>query len=156
MKKSVKIMSSCLVVIFALTSLSYGQDEVKIRRTQKLHFDDESKKAEIKVEVTKEYNYVVFDIQSQLYKGEIKVEIFDPNGDKQGSFTVKADDGTVSGDNTRAESSVRGQMAKVFGKPLNGEWKIKADPASAIGDLVAFTTLGFEPRIDLIDLRTLK
>jgi hypothetical protein len=156
MKKSVKILSSLLIVFLAFASVCYGQDEVKIRRTQKLHFENESTKAEIKVEVTDVYNYVVFDIQCQLYQGEVLVEVFDPNGDKQGFFTVKSDDGTVSGENTKAESSVRGQMAKVFGKPLPGEWKIKANPTSAMGDLAAFITLGFEPRIDMIDLRSLK
>jgi len=156
MKKSVKITTIILAMIFGFSLMSFGQDEVKIKRTQKLNFVDESKKAEIKVDVTEVYNYVVFNIHCHLSQGEVNVQVFDPNGDKQGNFTVKADDGVVSGNKTKSESSVQGQMAKVFGEPLKGEWKIIAMPKSAKGDLAAFTTLGFEPKIGMINLQSLK
>ena len=156
MKKAVKITASVLVMVFALLSSAIGQDELKIKRLKKLTFNYETDLTEITVESTSDYNYFVFNIHCELTEGQVTIDIIDPKGNKQGSFTVKTDDGTITGRNTSTEDSVRGTLTKIVPYPMKGEWKIKVNPSSAVGDLAAFITLGFEPRIDTINLRTLK
>lgn len=136
--------------------MSFGQEEVKINRNKQLKFDGESKKAEIKVGSIEDYNYLVLNINCQLTEGSVKLSIIDPKGDQQGTFTVKTDEQDVIGNNTTSNSMVSGQMAKVFGKPSIGDWIVRAEPTSAKGQLSIGIIQGFEPRIDMIDLRTLK
>ena len=156
MKKAVKISTAILFFMFAFLSIAFSQEEVKIDRARELSFEGESKKAEIKVNSTEEYNYLVIRINCQLSAGDMKVEILDPGGKIKGNFTVKSDETLTIGDKTTSESNVAGQMSKVFAHPVKGDWIVRAVPSSATGRLTLLTTQGFEPRIDLIDLRSLK
>ena len=78
MKQSVKITASILVMIFAFSGLSFGQDQVQINRTKKFKFNEESSELSVKIVSSNEYNYLKLNIQCQLYTGTVKVEVFDP------------------------------------------------------------------------------
>ena len=156
MKNYLRTSVIILTIIFGFTCMGFGQDEVKINRTKLLFFQGESKKAEVKVKSTKEYNYLVLKLRCQLTAGNITVEIYDPESKKQGTFTIKTDDPPVIGENTQSQQKVSGQLSKVFRKPLTGDWILRATPSSAEGNLSIDITQGFEPKIDMIQLETLK
>ena len=156
MKNSVKITTSILILFLSITSFGYGQEEVKINRRKNLYFKGESENAEVKINSTKDYNYLNINLNCSLSEGKVTIEIINPKGEKQGAFTIKTDEAPMAGKNTESDQSVNGSMSKVFGKPVLGEWIIKASPSEAAGSLNIMITQGFEPRIDLIDIRTLK
>jgi hypothetical protein len=111
------------------------KDPVKIQRSRTLTFKNESKKAEVKVNMTEEYNLISFRILSNIDKGSVVIEIIDPKGEKQGTCTVKSDDTIIAGENTWTEEHVIGEITKDFRYPLNGEWIIRVVPAAATGSV---------------------
>ena len=111
------------------------KDEITIHRSRSLGFQNESKKSEVKITMTNEYNYLGISIRSKFIKGTLVVEIFDPKGDKQGSYTLKTEETVVLGENTISGEQVSGEFDKYFKFPINGEWIIRAVPTSATGTI---------------------
>jgi len=156
MKKIVKITTIISTIIFVFTLAGFGQDEMRINRNKNLEFNGESKTAVIKITSSDEYNYLRLNIACQLSEGKVTVEFVDPKGEKQGSFTVKTDEPPVTGENTKSEQMVSGQMSKAFSKPAKGDWFVRAIPTNAVGTLSLNISQGFEPRIDMINIREIK
>jgi hypothetical protein len=102
----------------------------------------------VKITMTNEYNYLGISIQSQFSKGIVVVEIFDPKGDKQGSYTLKTEETVVLGDNTSSGEVVTGEFDKYFKLPINGEWIIRAVPTSATGTIQLILTQKYINRLD--------
>jgi hypothetical protein len=111
------------------------KDPVKVQRSRILNFNNESKKTEVKVNMTDDYNYISFRIVSFFEKGCVIVEIIDPKGEKQGTCTVKSDDNIIVGENTTTKEHVSGEITKDFRYPLNGEWIIRVIPTAATGSV---------------------
>ena len=156
MKNSFKITTSILIMIFAFSSFGFGQEEVKIQKQKSLKFAGESKKAEVIIKSSSEYNYLKIAINCMLEEGDITIDIIDPNGKKQGTFTIKSDKTTNIGSKTEIREMVSGSMNKVLSEPINGEWIIRAIPSSAKGNAQFNIVQGFEPKIDMIDIKTIK
>ncbi|TSA32606.1 MAG: hypothetical protein D4R64_15820 [Porphyromonadaceae bacterium] len=156
MKNSIKITVGVMAMMFAVTEFCFsqestdkkdrsfgtmvintyverGKDDIKVERRRTLDFKNESKKAEVKVNMTEEYNYLKIKIISQFNQGSVILEIVDPKGEKQGTYTAKSDEPVLIGDKTSTRESVNVEMEKTFNPPLKGEWIIRAIPASATG-----------------------
>jgi|GEM_PF-1032401 len=129
-----------------------SQDAIRLEKQKRLEFKGESTKSEVKLNMTDEFNYLGIHISCVIDKGSVAIELIDPDGKKQGSFVVKSEDVIVKGDNTTAVEHVNGQMKKVFGYPLKGEWIIRAIPSSAFATVDMFISQQFVPKIDMIDL----
>ncbi len=156
MKNSVKITTSILILIFSFSSFGFSQEEVRIQKSKTLMFDGESKKAEVKVKSTSEYNYLRLSLACSLLEGDVTIEIINPKGEREGMFTVKSDKTTSIGNKTTVEETVNGTMHKTFSKPLHGDWIIRATPSGAKGKVNYNIAQGFEPRIDIINIREIK
>ena len=153
MKKSIKNTISLVAVLFAFSSFCFAQEELSLARSWSLSFDNESEKAEVKVKMTDEYNYMKFIVNSSFTKGKMLVELIDPNGKKQGNFTVKAYGEIKKGKNTNSKSRVAGNMQKAFKHPLIGTWIIRAIPSSATGELQINVQQQFLPKIDYVEIK---
>jgi hypothetical protein len=123
------------VVGYPLTDQEPVKDEISINRSRKLEFVNESKKSEVKITMTDEYNYLGISIRSQFSKGTVMVEIYNPKGEKQGTYTLKTEETVVLGDNTSSGEEVTGSFDKYFKLPLTGEWVIRAIPTAATGSI---------------------
>ena len=156
MKKSVRILATILILSFGLISTGSAQDEIRITKSKSLEFLGESKNAEVIVKSTSEYNYLKIAINCVLTEGDITIEIIDPDGEKQGNFTVKSDKSVKAGSNTVVEQRVSGSMTKNIGEPKQGDWIIKAIPSSAKGQAQYNIVQGFEPRLDMIGVKNIK
>ena len=111
-------------------------------------FQNESKKSDVKITITDEYNYLGISIRSKFIKGTVVVEIIDPKGEKQGSYTLKTEETVVLGDNTTSGEEVSGEFDKYFRLPLNGEWIIRAVPTMATGNIQLVLTQRYIRRTD--------
>lgn len=128
-----------------------------INRIKELVYENESSKSEIKISSSDEYNYIRINLMASVEAGTIAVEIVDPGGTKQGNFTVKADEGTITGSRTRTGNNlVTGEMQKDFRIPAKGDWIIRALPASATGSLKVAISQRYISNIDYIDTRWVK
>ena len=124
------------------------KDDITINRSRSMAFQNESKKSEVKITMTDEYNYLGISIRSKFIKGTVVVEIIDPKGEKQGSYTLKTEETVVLGDNTTSGEEVSGEFDKYFRLPLNGEWIIRAVPTMATGNIQLVLTQRYIRRTD--------
>ncbi len=131
--------------------LDPGQGSFKLARNRVLDYTNESKKSELKVSMTEEYNYLRIRIISTIFKGGTKLEICNPKGEVVGSYTVKADDEVVLGEQTKTSESVQGELTKSFRFPIKGDWIIRAMPTAATGSVLIEIYQEFYPNLDWVD-----
>jgi hypothetical protein len=128
------------------------QETLSIQRSRRFDFDDESTVAETKIKATDEYNALLIAVATSLNQGSIVVDILDPKGVKQGTFTLVADEPSVVGGKTKYTGSVAGQMQKQFRFPIKGEWIIRATPTTAKGFVDLRIEQRFIPNLDYIQV----
>ena len=180
MKKSIKKVVAVLIFLVAVISISfgqgsskyrtasrnygqesvklipgeliYGQDQTKIVRSRSLELKNESKNTEVKVNVSKEYNYLRINVGCNLRQGEVHIRIFDPSGELKRNLTIKTGSNLSKGDNTTIQESVNGEIEKAFRNPTDGDWTIRVEPTDATGNVGIQTILIYNPKADLLEL----
>lgn len=177
MKNSLKILAGSAAIFFALTTtcpgqlitvgntikstgekvvtgkaIESGQESIKLEKTKEFSFDGETTPSAVKFNVSEEYNYLKVNIDCNLFSGIAAIELIDPNGKKQGIYTVKSEDNIVKGEKTKVGESAQGNMQKMFRHPLKGDWLIRVDPIKAKGSVRINIVQMMEPRIDLVEL----
>lgn len=139
MKTLVKLFAGTLTFMFLLTNLSFGQGtELDLKRSISLSGDSETEEIEIKVEETVLLN---INIKSNVKVGGLTIEIYDPNGEKQGNFSVGSQlnlnkSSMESKDKKSKNEEVSGQIEKKIKEPVNGNWIIKIIPNKAEGTVL--------------------
>ena len=134
------------------TGKTSSQESLSIIRHRRFQFDDESTIAETKIKATDEFNTLLISIATGLDKGTIIVDILDPKGVKQGSYTLVADEPTVVGGKTKYSGSVNGQIQKQFRYPMKGEWIIRATPTNAKGSVNIMIEQKFVPNLEYYEM----
>lgn len=131
-----------------------SKETVQVQKSRQLSFKEESSKAESKVTVGNEYNYLKLTIGAELSKGTFLVEILDPKGVKQGSFSLVTEESTVKGNNTTVMEKVMGNIMKEFRNPMKGDWIVRITPEKATGGVSISIDQRFDERIDMIELNS--
>lgn len=177
MKNSFKIFAGSVAVLFALTATCPGQitttgkaikstgekvvtgkesessqELIKLEKNKELSFNEETTPSRVKFNVSEEYNYLRINIDCRLNSGIMSIELTDPNGKKQGIYTVKTEDNIFKGNKTQVGETAQGNMQKMFRHPLKGEWLIYVDPIKAKGNVKINIIQQIDPRIDYIEL----
>jgi S-adenosylmethionine hydrolase len=85
------------------------------------------------------FNYVSIKITAVVQNGELTVELFDPKGDKYGSFSIA---GLIRTENKNENQFIRGKiftsdasgnLLRTIRNPMIGQWKAKVSTKSAVG-----------------------
>lgn len=145
---------TALIVIFFTTSFSFCQNTdnvtksteanlAKIIQQQDTRFSlsrkimlkpNDSKSKDITLNINKKTEKFFLNISCEVKVGSLTVKIYDPNGDKQGEFSVesqmkdeKYESGIISIDNINREI-VEGNISKEIKNPVKGNWIIKLIP----------------------------
>jgi hypothetical protein len=105
-----------------------GNDVQSIERFIKLK--EHTKEETIKVEISENTYSFELNVQTTIYSGKLTVEIYNPNQEKEGTFSV----GTQL--NMPDSEMAKGQINKKFIEPQPGEWTIKMIPAKASGEVM--------------------
>ena len=150
MKTLMRIVSTLLAIV-VFTGFVHSQEYRKMQLSKQLRFDNETKPAEAKVNVTSDYNYLSIHIASILTEGELKVEIYDPDGKSKGYFNIIAEGDISSGSKTIVESEVNGEMERHYREPIIGDWIVKFTPKNAKGLARLRSNLIFNPRADMLE-----
>ena len=174
MKKSIKSILGIFVVSFLLLSVAKAQvgpdgtfkDETKSVMQRTLEFTNATNTEEIKIEVELVDCFFQLEVKSSIMNGELKIEIYDPTGKKQGSFSVGCQINTKSktikktnindfiygktkavetGKGKKINSSnktselnefVSGSTSKSIHNPMLGDWIVKFIPSNADGYVI--------------------
>ena len=152
MKKIIIITASFFVFLSAFAPQCFGQEYIKLERSKKFIFANESKVAETKIDVTEEYNFLQIQIQSVFQAGEALVEILDPKGEVRGKYSIITDSDIKKGANTSVSSMVNAEMERAYRDPAKGDWKVRITPKNAAGETFIRTLLIFHPKADVLEI----
>ncbi len=163
MKTSIKITAILIIALFAINPSIISQESTidsqeysRLDREKDLYFDNESETAEVKINVTDEYNFLMISVECFLTSGEMLLELLDPRGNKKSNFTIKTDYNVKSGKNTTVDESVRGNMEKAFRNPIKGDWIVRVKPQKAKGHLKIHSSQIYNPRADMLEVDQIK
>jgi hypothetical protein len=123
LKRTIPITS----LLFLLLAIStFGQANQKRLSIQTdVSFNGQSEATDLKFPVLQIAN-LNMNIESHIIQGELTIELYDPQGEKQGNFTIGSP--TFS-----SKESVRGSLSKRITNPAKGDWIVKFIPKNASG-----------------------
>lgn len=100
---------------------------VNFERTIQLENDSKAEDVILEIEAGTE----LFDlmIECSLVAGKLVIEVFDPDGVKQGNFSA------ATQLDSEKQERVQGRFMKTLNDPMPGNWKVKIVPTSARGSI---------------------
>jgi len=107
---------------------------------EKINFTSSDTDYTIILEVNKPLTHIDVKFTSLIDKGDMVIEILDPNGKREGGFELEAKD---ANDPKGKSTSVNGIMGKRINNPLKGEWTIKIELAKAEGVVDVYADIIF-------------
>ena len=134
------------ILIFLVPLLSFGQDqrnnvsairnsETKVELERTIRLENDSGAEDVLIEISEKTRRLELMIVSKVRNGKVTIEIYDPKGIKQGSYTV----GTLL--SSEKEETVNGNIKKSLFEPQVGKWKIKIIPIDATGAIQIQTAI---------------
>ncbi len=137
MKKLLKNVLGILLFSIFIISTGHAQEITNFSLERDIFFRGDSENKEIKVDVS-DNNIINLAIKSVLTQGEIKVEIFDQKGKKQGNFSVECQIATLNRKERNMFQSIEkvtGNYSKMTRTSESGTWIIKITPKNAMGNV---------------------
>lgn len=116
-----------LLLIFLPNSIFGQTNQKRLSIQTDVAFNSQSENTEIKFPILQLGN-LNMNIESHINEGELTIELYDPQGEKQGNFTIGSP--TFS-----SRESVRGSLSKRIVNPIKGEWVVKFIPKNASGTI---------------------
>ena len=130
MKKIISFLFGTLFLVTIIPCLSFGQD-TQITLTRSILLNGDSEKEEITIKVEEQVVRLNISIKSSINKGKLILEIYDPNGEKEGYFSIG---GQIKAVDNKKEI-VTGSINKMLQEPTPGNWKIIIIPNKAKGSI---------------------
>jgi len=125
----------------SMLSLSAQDNSLNLHHS--LSLNEKSIEQSIKVDVAGDVEKLKIDIRCSLDQGEVIIELYDPEGKRQGKFTLgsKTKTGnTVSADGKADVEREDGKLEKIVTNPVNGNWVIKITPTKTKAQVSIRTT----------------
>ncbi|MDC8003602.1 hypothetical protein POV27_06035 [Aureisphaera galaxeae] len=101
--------------------------------TKSISLEDSSKNESVTISVTDEVKCLNIGVSSNISSGALTMEIYNPEGDKQGNFSVESELNSSSSNTGKSSETVCGQLNKTFKEPMKGDWVIKLKPKKVTG-----------------------
>ena len=133
------------VLTLFLSFNAFSQNSEQFTTTRNLTFESSSKTQAINVKIPENTGGLYIEITCGVRKGNVTIEIYDPNGTKKGEFSVEAletnelekDDSLIN----FMKNGAIGEINKGIENPTFGVWKIKFIPENATGQVEMKSTL---------------
>lgn len=93
-----------------------------------IQLKEESGKKEVLIKVEEDVPAISVNINGAITNGQVRVEIFDPAGKKQGSFSIE-------NTNSSSKEVVNGSLNKNINSPAKGDWKVVVNAEKASGHI---------------------
>lgn len=94
----------------------------------------DSKIKSVKIKVTK-MNSLFFNIDGDINSGNVLIEIFNPNGKKEGELSLVHHQEAVPKTITKFSSNTSGSLNKTINAPEIGTWLVKITPEKSNGNI---------------------
>jgi len=134
MKKSIKKILGILLFVVIGTSV-YSQDVFSVQ--SKIELNGSSEPSDMKIEVTIDKCHFDINVRCMITQGEIKIEIYDDKGKKQGSFSTGelSDNKVVKSDPKLKKETVKKVNGVVVKENASiGTWTVRVIPINATGE----------------------
>ncbi len=145
MKKSIKTFLRILLFVVIGTSV-YSQGQTDFRFQNQVKYNEASKPSDMKIEVTSDKCQFEINVNCNLKKGDLKIEIYDEKGKKQASFSTggEVDKKNTTGENeisqsyresktiTETQKAVSGRLVRDIASI--GIWTVRIIPSNATGE----------------------
>ncbi len=128
-----------LVLVITLSSISQSllAQDAQFNLDRKINLkNQDSVEKNIKINVSEGTINVYLGIECKVSMGNVTIEIFDPNGVKNGNFSIESQ--IEEELPIRAEyynEIVEGQIEQRLESPIKGTWVIKITPEKATGNV---------------------
>lgn len=123
-----------LIAVFisqsAFTQSSLSDSTFELKRSINLN-DKDTETKNITIEVSEKTLAMGLNISCKVLLGNLKIEIYDPKGKKQGEFSVESQYSNklpLSENDAYNKEVVEGQIEKRISQPIPGQWIIKLIP----------------------------
>jgi hypothetical protein len=134
MKKSIKTILGILLFVVIGTSV-YSQDVFSVQ--SKIELNGSSEQSDMKIEVTMDNCHFDLNVRCVITQGELKIEIYDEKGKKQGSFSTggMAENKVVKSDPNLKKETVKKVNGVVVKENASvGTWTVRVIPSNATGE----------------------
>jgi hypothetical protein len=134
MKKSIKTILGILLFVVIGTSV-YSQDVFSVQ--SKIELNGSSEQSDMKIEVTMDNCHFDLNVRCVITQGELKIEIYDEKGKKQGSFSTggMAENKVVKSDPNLKKETVKKVNGVVVKENASvGTWTVRVIPTNATGE----------------------
>jgi len=134
MKKSIKTILGILLFAVIGTSV-YSQDVFSVQ--SKIELNGSSEPSDMKIEVTIEKCHFDINVRCVITQGELKIEIYDEKGKKQGSFSTGGltENKVVKSDPNLKNETVKKVNGVVVKENASvGTWIVRVIPSNATGE----------------------
>ncbi len=143
MKKSLTILSITFLISFFNINFLFGQDETKLNIQKLIKLNNESEVKEVLIAVQDSVKTLMILVSSNIQAGDVTIEIYDPLGEKHGSFSIGCQpvmfnkSAYPKGKSTYITNADRayGNLSRSTINPVKGEWKLKITPKNATGSV---------------------
>ncbi len=149
MKNLSRKLIIALFILVAGTKIAFCQwgpgqpqiDKTTFNLQREISLNEDSEKKEILLPVSGPIVRFTISIGSRITEGELTIEVYDPNGEKQGNYSV---DNQISSRLYKSDKNakmmskeiVTGKIDKSIEYPISGNWKVLIIPNNASGQLV--------------------
>jgi hypothetical protein len=134
MKKSIKTILGILLFVVIGTSV-YSQDVFSVQ--SKIELNGSSEPSDMKIEVTIDKCHFDINVRCVITQGELKIEIYDEKGKKQGSFSTGGltENKVVKSDSNLKKETVKKVNGVVVKENASvGTWTVRVIPTNATGE----------------------
>jgi hypothetical protein len=134
MKKSIKTILGILLFVVIGTSV-YSQDVFSVQ--SKIELNGSSEPSDMKIEVTSDKCHFDINVRCVITQGELKIEIYDEKGKKQGSFSTGGltENKVVKSDSNLKKETVKKVNGVVVKENASvGTWIVRVIPINATGE----------------------
>lgn len=139
MKTRIFLMAA-IICFLSQVAVSAGQDSIRMTiKVKQITLKGGSGEQEVSLPLRDSLSYINFEIKAVITSGELTVELFDPDGEKYGNFslagspnaTKKQDAELIRGKTYFPEAS--GSLVRYVKLPKRGMWKAKVITKNAAG-----------------------
>ena len=134
MKKSIKTILGIILFVIIGTSV-YSQDVFSVQ--SKIELNGSSEPTDMKIEVTIDKCHFDINVRCVITQGELKIEIYDEKGKKQGSFSTGglSENKVVKSDPNLKNETVKKVNGVVVKENASvGTWIVRVIPSNATGE----------------------
>lgn len=111
------------------------KSETKVDMARTIQFENDSKAEDIFIEIKEKTQRLQLVISSSVRAGKLTIELYDPNGIKQGYFTIETQL------KSEKKEQVNGNISKSIIEPQFGKWWVKIIPRDVTGDVRIHTAI---------------